>query len=52
MGMGMGSHRLAGVLREIVRRDETARYAFVHARPPVVCRVYDGVLEAARVCEV
>jgi len=44
--------RLAGVLREVVGRDEGSGYAFVEARPAVVGGVYDGVLEAAGVLQV
>jgi hypothetical protein len=44
--------RLAGVLAEVVGRDEVSGYAFVEARPPVVGCVYDGVLETAGVLEV
>jgi hypothetical protein len=52
MGGEEGTHGLAGVLREVVRRDEAPSHTCVEARPPVVSRVHDGVLEAARVLEV
>lgn len=44
--------RFAGVLAEVVGRDEGAVYAVVEARPPVVGGVDHGVLESAWVAEV
>lgn len=41
----------ASILGEVVRRDEAACYAGVHACPSVICGGDDGILEAARVVE-
>lgn len=44
--------RLTRILREVVRRDEVARHAFVESCVPVVGSVDYGVLEATWVLEV
>lgn len=49
---GGAAYSLASILGEEVRRDESAGDALIQARPAVVGRVDDGVLEAARVLEV
>jgi hypothetical protein len=51
-GCHAGGLRLAGVLAEVVGRDEVSGYAFVETSPPVVGSIHDGVLETARVLEV
>jgi hypothetical protein len=49
---GTGTYGLAGVLGEVVGRDEVSCHAVVETRVAVVGGVHDGVLEAAGVNEV
>jgi hypothetical protein len=52
VSQGSRTYGLAGVLREVVGRDEVSCHAVVKPRVAVVGGVHDGVLEAAGVNEV